>query len=274
MERVASLHGPDAEDQSQIETTEAAKDATVTDAIGSTEKKEHDSGDPYMEVALSLPLQRLRWSDYTVNPGEEYQYTVHRVMRVREKNRVTGIPQHVRIRTEKETADGGVFFNRGVAGSQAYSNRFGKAKPRENRQKGADSPWPWLSRGLEEGLLRFLSSARDSDWAIHAACYEFSYQPVLQALAAARERGAGVRVVYDAKPSQWREAKKEWSHGASTSNYAAIESVVGLKECCIPRREGKNYIQHNKFFILSHHGVPKEVVGITSADLHADILDT
>ena len=53
----------------------------------------------------------------------------------------------------------------------------------------ADDPWAWLSRGLEEALLRFISRAAGPEWGLRVCVYEFTYAPVLQALAAARDRG-------------------------------------------------------------------------------------
>jgi phosphatidylserine/phosphatidylglycerophosphate/cardiolipin synthase-like enzyme len=241
VERVASLQGPDAEGESQAEATQ----------------QQSPGEDPAMSAALSLPIQRLRWSDYTVEPGAEYRYTVYRVINARGSPSPTGSAVEIHIRTEPELSDGGIFFNRGVAGSQAYVAQFGTTKPRDKAAKA--SSWGWLSRGLEEGLLGFLSGALDDSYSIHAACYEFSYAPVLEALKAAEERGAMVRVIYDAKASRWSEAKKEWVHGGpGVFNEAAI-AATGLGPSCIPRREGPRYIQHNKFFLLSHKGTPVRV---------------
>ena len=52
-----------------------------------------------------------------------------------------------------------LYFNRGCAGSQAYARQFGDKLPRDPRAKGEPTPWAWLSRGLEEGLLEFIGRA-------------------------------------------------------------------------------------------------------------------
>ena len=40
----------------------------------------------------------------------------------------------------------------------------------------------WLSRGLEEALLGFITSATDSSYALRCAFYELTYVPVILAL--------------------------------------------------------------------------------------------
>jgi hypothetical protein len=59
-----------------------------------------------------------------------------------------------------------VIFNRGVAGSQAYSRLF-RSRPPADVEDGA--AFKWLSRGLEEALLAFIGAAADSTFALHAA---------------------------------------------------------------------------------------------------------
>jgi hypothetical protein len=90
------------------------------------------------------------------------------------------------IRTEPlygETHD--VFFNRGVASSQAYARKFGNVSPsNQPSQRKRREALQWLSRDLDEAMLRFIRSARSGD-AIRGCFYEFSYGPVLAALAAA-----------------------------------------------------------------------------------------
>ena len=86
-----------------------------------------------------------------------------------------------------------VFFNRGVAGSQGYSRRFGAQAPADVPDRAA---FRWLSHGLEEALLAFIDAARDGD-ALRVAAYEFKYEPILLALKRAHERGVDVRIVVD-----------------------------------------------------------------------------
>ena len=81
--------------------------------------------------------------------------------------------------TEK---DHDVFFNRGVASSQAYVRRFGNRKPDDleppERQQEA---FDWLARDLETAMLKFIGQAGKGDELL-CCFYEFRYAPVLQAL--------------------------------------------------------------------------------------------
>ena len=69
------------------------------------------------------------------------------------------------IRTEPlygETHD--VFFNRGVASSQAYARKFGNLSPsNQPSQHKRREALQWLSRDLDEAMLRFIRSARTGD---------------------------------------------------------------------------------------------------------------
>ena len=230
--------------------------------------------------AMAHPICSFQWGDYEAVPDTEHTYSVWRVhaSAASHARRLEG-PTTVVVRTERETgaADGSeVHFNRGAAGSQGYVRRFGSAAPRERRVAGSlphsapratptsarpgepaaqpsgsgPSPWTWLSRGLEEALLRFLGRALGTGWAIRGACYELTYGPVLQALAAARDRGADVSVVYDSKPASWHAERREWmEHGPSAANDAAVRSA-GVGDITRRRAAALSSISHNKFFLL------------------------
>jgi hypothetical protein len=101
----------------------------------------------------------------------------------------------VDVRTEAED-DGrhGIWFNRGVAGSQAFVKRFGQYTP----PVGASEEHPafaWLSRGLGEAFVRFAGRADGPEWGLRGAFYEFTWRTGLAALAAARDAGADVQLV-------------------------------------------------------------------------------
>src|SRR5205814_1167057 len=95
----------------------------------------------------------------------------------------------------EELGDHAIYFNRGVAGSQAYVRLFGDKTPVE----AGPAAFKWLSRGLEESILAFIALAKDKSYSIRAAAYEFSYHPVLQAFKDAASRGADVKIVYDCR---------------------------------------------------------------------------
>src|SRR4029079_3016191 len=92
-----------------------------------------------------------------------------------------------------------VFFNRGAAASKAFELKFGK-KIRTEKQLLADTDDAkaaklWLSRGLEEAILAFLERAKDGNYQLHTAMYEFQKATLLAGIKAAKDRGVDVDVV-------------------------------------------------------------------------------
>jgi hypothetical protein len=115
------------------------------------------------------PLQAFQWGDYGVTPGHRYRYRAQSLY---------GSPTQLRadesvaveVSTERQGAGRhGIYFNRGVAGSQAYARRFADISPLESVEARR-----WLSRGLEEALLRFIDRAEGSDWKLRGACTSLS----------------------------------------------------------------------------------------------------
>lgn len=197
------------------------------------------------------PIQSFLWGDYTAKPGRQYEY---RVVGLYGKPKNLEIRQDVTVTVTTESVDTGthaIHFNRGVAGSQAYENKFGRA-PRDGDR--TDPAYDWLSRGLEEALLGFIESATGAGFALRGAVYEFTYPVVLEALAAAAARGVDVQIVYDrrGKASTDPDRKKVWQESEP-----AIEAA-GLTDFMIPRKTN-SAIAHNKFLVLLHNEVPQEV---------------
>ena len=164
-------------------------------------------------------IQGFLWGDYVVDPETTYSYRVVPVYGTPDAL-VEGKAAEVSITTEHpEDKVHSAFFNRGVAGSQAYSRRFGKyrrwykvekwgrvearefIKPEDVPKRAA---YKWLSRGLEEAMLAFIEQAKGPEYSLRAAIYEFTYPPVIQAFVDALERGADVKIVHHAK----RETKR------------------------------------------------------------------
>lgn len=158
---------------------------------------------------LKHPFQAFQWSDYATEAGHQYTYRIVPLYGSPGSLR-RGEPVEVCACTEREAAgEHSVYFNRGAAASQAYARRFHNKPPDRATNAGA---YPWLSRGLEEGLLAFIRQARSRRWGLRCAFYEFHYHPVLQELRAAAERRANVAIVYDAKaaspePEIWRPSR-------------------------------------------------------------------
>ena len=252
----------------------------------------------------TAPIQEFLWGDYEADPGMTYTYIVWPTYGSPDKL-VRGQPVEVEITTEtlewasQEVEKNAVFFNRGVAGSQGYSRKFGDHrkfyltekfgnKSWQELIKPDDIPdraaWKWLSRGLEEAMLRFIGQANGPDYAIRAAVYELTYLPVLDAFAAALESGADVRIIHHSKhkTKTEKEAGHEVLDEVGQAAQAAIEQV-GLKELKDAQRwlkvgdenllrdeDGRlvsevfierthTTISHNKFIILLKNDVPIQV---------------
>jgi phosphatidylserine/phosphatidylglycerophosphate/cardiolipin synthase-like enzyme len=196
------------------------------------------------------PIQTFQWGDYTSKPGATYRY---RVIPIYGKPKLLELDQAssttVEITTEPEEGRGqpggarhDVYFNRGVAGSQAYARKFGLTKPNETRPDSAQMEW--LSRGLFEAMESFIGRAAGADagdYKLRAMLYEFRYLPVGRAFGAARRAGADVSIRYDAQ------------------DYKAVNEAMiakaNIKTICKPQKS-RGGIRHNKFIVLIRKDVP------------------
>lgn len=182
------------------------------------------------------PVQSFLWKDFAVEPGTEYTYLV---------TALNGTPSNLQIYAKEQititsephiAGKHGIFFNRGVSGSQSYAEQFGNQRPDKMTDKVEQArAYRWLSRGLYEGLLAFIASASKGQ-KLRGACYEFHYPGVLSALKAAQQDGVDVNVVYDAK------------------NYGA-ENKLALQKAhasSLVKKVRDNQVSqaHNKFFVL------------------------
>jgi phosphatidylserine/phosphatidylglycerophosphate/cardiolipin synthase-like enzyme len=193
---------------------------------------------------LEHPVQSFQWGDYTAKINHDYTYRVVPLTGT-PTNLIQGTPVEIRIQTESEdSGKHSVYFNRGVAGSQAYSAKFGNKSPEEIEDRRA---FIWLSRGLEEAILQFIDRANSDEYGLRASVYEFSYYPVLEAFRRASENGADVKIVYDSRQEYPRDATDE-----------SIE-WANIRPLMIRRTQPKSYISHNKFIVLLKDSVPLEV---------------
>jgi len=192
------------------------------------------------------PIQTFQWGDYTAKAGRKYQYRIvptHGTPKLLTLDNAAAVT--IPVETEPElgavpTAEGGirhdVFFNRGVIGSQAYAREFQNAEPDPNDP--TSDKMVWLSRGLFEALQNFIGLAKNEDFALRAAVYEFHYQPVANAFAKAIEAGADVKIVYDAE-SPYKVGNLD------TIQRAGLDAA----DAVIPRTVSEG-IRHNKFIVL------------------------
>lgn len=198
------------------------------------------------------PVQSLVWDDFTTDPDAHYEYIFHPLGGT-PKNLDRSTPTiSIRVRTEElfsnNTHD--VFFNRGVASSQAYQRRFGNATPDDLPPAQKQDALDWLSRELDDALLAFIAAARAGD-SLLCCFYEFRYQPVANALAAARTKGVTVKIIVDAKVNEYTDKQ-----GNVHESFPRVENLKTIKNAGLPasailkRDANKADIQHNKFMIL------------------------
>jgi phosphatidylserine/phosphatidylglycerophosphate/cardiolipin synthase-like enzyme len=200
------------------------------------------------------PIQSFQWGDYTAKPETTYEYRVvptygkPKLLELDDASATT-----VEITTEPELGEDDkngktvhdIYFNRGVAGSQAYALKFGKTKPDET--KPDSDQMKWLSRGLFEALEAFIALATGddaSDCKLRAMLYEFHYLPVGKAFKAARDAGADVAVRYEAQ--SYKDVNEE------------MIAKAGIKGICKPQKSRAG-VRHNKFIVLIRKDVPVAV---------------
>jgi phosphatidylserine/phosphatidylglycerophosphate/cardiolipin synthase-like enzyme len=193
------------------------------------------------------PVQSFSWSDFTAKTDHKYTY---KVVPVYGKPKKPEYGEAVEVTIETESEDKGthaVFFNRGVAGSQAYVRKFGYKKPDQLSNK--KEAFKWLSRGVEEAILSFIEKAKNGSFALRASVYEFNYEPVIEAFKDAWKRGVDVKIIYD--------SRKDYPKKSSDEKI----KKHGIRDIMIRRTQPKSYISHNKFIVLLKNDEPIEVLG-------------
>ena len=190
------------------------------------------------------PIQSFQWADYSAKPGHEYTYTI---------TAKKGTPEHftlyaetvIQIVTESpESGDHDIYFNRGLAASQAYTRRFGDSAPEDVPNRKA---FEWLSRGLNEALENFIRSSVPGRHALRIAAYEFNYDLFLHIIKEVLDTGVDIEIIYDARQDNPR-----------IRNQAAVVAA-GLDHVSFERTQPKSYISHNKFIVKLEDGIPKSV---------------
>jgi hypothetical protein len=198
------------------------------------------------------PIQTFQWGDYTAKPATTYRYRlvpVYGQPKLLELDHASATTVQISTEPEEGPEDQqpchDVYFNRGVAGSQAYARKFGDTKPDETTPGSAQMKW--LSRGLFEALTGFIAWAAGPDAAeykLRAAFYEFHYLPVGLAVAQAAKAGADVAIRYEAQ--DYKDVNE------------AMIAQAGIKSLCTPQKP-RGGIRHNKFIVLIHDDQPVAV---------------
>ncbi len=204
------------------------------------------------------PIQGFTWSDFTAKPGHRYTYRIQAL---------TGTPsaltqfKEVELEVTTESEEGGnhdVFFNRGAAASQEFARRFGNVRPDESDPE--DPRWAWLSRGAMEAIVAFVERAKDSSWGLRVSAYEFRLKSFAQALRDAHQRGADVKILYDAcnNPPDNNGVVFPRDANRATAKAAKVKSLC--KERVTRDDVQRPPISHHKFIVLLENGTPKAVL--------------
>lgn len=198
------------------------------------------------------PIQSFSWDDFTAKPGYKYEYFFY-PLRGTPKN-LDRSADAISIKVEAEplfsklTHD--VFFNRGVASSQAYTRKFQNKRPDELAPEKAKEALQWLSRDLDEALLQFIKQAKKKDTLL-CCFYEFRYPLVAEELQAAIERGVEVKLIIDAKVNESTDENGKFHESfPREENLQTIEKTKIDMSHVILREARKSSIQHNKFMVL------------------------
>ena len=145
--------------------------------------------DQQFSTTEDAPLQKFRWGDYSLAPGNTYRFKViPRYGKPKKLETLPGLENGVEVEITTEDPNNeetSVFFNRAAAASSAFNKKFPDVKDVSENSTEAAAARKWLSNGLEEAVLDFLAKAEKGD-ALHAAVYEFQKQATLK-----RHQGRG-----------------------------------------------------------------------------------
>ncbi|HKR81421.1 MAG TPA: phospholipase D-like domain-containing protein [Candidatus Saccharimonadales bacterium] len=191
------------------------------------------------------PIQSFVWDDFTGKPDHSYEYFFYPVKGTPRNLDHSESPIKIAVQTEplhSKTDKHDVFFNRGVASSQAFARRFHNTSPDKAADpKEAQAIFAWLARDLEPALRDFIGQAQKGD-SLLACMYEFHYQPIVDAFKQAIDRGVQVKIIIDAKNNSAKFPRDD--------NLEAIKKAGIGAEHIILREANQNDIQHNKFIVF------------------------
>jgi phosphatidylserine/phosphatidylglycerophosphate/cardiolipin synthase-like enzyme len=212
---------------------------------------------PTPEIVVSTrdhPIQSFVYDDFTAKPGRSYNYYFYPIKGKPKLLERSAEPIAIAIQTEptfSEREEHDIFFNRGVASSQAYQRRFGNQSPEQLQKSGkiqkAEEALAWLSRDLDEAMLRFIDQAKAGDTLL-GCFYEFRYGPVIEALKrAAQERNVTLKIIIDAKENQ-TDQKEAFPREENLRQIQNAGLEIGTQ--VLLREARRNDIQHNKFMVF------------------------
>lgn len=210
--------------------------------------EETDPGFPAGSVYPSNehPIQIFQWADYSAEPGKTYWYKVT-ALKGSPANLKPFAECSVEVQTEDpKVGDQIVYFNRGTAASQEYIRRFGNLAPNKVPNNRA---FDWLSRGLYEALVEFITSCQPGRHSLRIAAYEFVYEPLIKVIQETYDNGNGIdiKIVYDAKKAYPGKENRD------------LITQYNLNGISTPRTTYPSGISHNKFIVKLEDDKPVEV---------------
>jgi phosphatidylserine/phosphatidylglycerophosphate/cardiolipin synthase-like enzyme len=211
---------------------------------------------PTPELIVSTrdhPIQSFVYDDFTAKPGRTYTYFFYPLKGKPKKldRSAQAIPITIKTEAAFSSQEHDIFFNRGVASSQAYRRRFGNQSPDQLEKAGqeekAREALDWLSRDLDDALLKFIDQAQSGDTLL-GCFYEFRYPPAIAALQrAAKKRKVTLKIIIDAKENQTAK-DPAFPREENLQQVATAGLKIGTQ--VLLRQARKNDIQHNKFMVL------------------------
>src|SRR5215212_2103354 len=201
-----------------------------------------DPDETLVVTTFDQPVQSFVWDDFTAKDDREYVYYFHPLKGTPKNLDRSAPPIAIRVRTEKAFTEGthDVFFNRGVASSQAYARKFKNQRPDQLSDAKRKEALQWLSRDLDEALQRFIASAKAGDTLL-GAFYEFRYPPAAQWLKAAIDGGVHVKLVLDAKKNGGGVDK----HGKPIPNFPRDDNEETVSNANLPGAAIACWREHN-----------------------------
>jgi hypothetical protein len=196
------------------------------------------------------PIQSFVWADFAVSQDRKYEYHVFPV---------TGTPAQPNLQKPLVIEVSPepykhklheIYFNRAVAASQAYVERFHNIKPNAKSltPEQQKERYDWLSRGLYEAVIAFIEQAEDKRFGLRVAMYELDFPEIPVLFKQALDRGADVQILYEAR-----------GHDSQTKQNQASLKTAGFKlndRKITYARENTDGIPHNKFMVLLKDNKP------------------
>lgn len=214
---------------------------------------------PKPEIVVNTythPVQSFVWDDFTCYDDICYEYFFYPLKGTPQNIDRSLSPVIVKIRTELlySNAEHDVFFNRGVASSQAYHRKFFNLPPDKITDPSMkQQALNWLSRDLDDAIIKFIGQARKDDTLL-GCFYEFHYEPVLAAFKKALDRGVNVKLIIDAKENSSTDKDGHFHESFPKNANIAALTTAGFDlspeaGVIIQRAANADCIQHNKFIV-------------------------